>query len=113
MEESRDNLIPKENSSDEIIKVKKEVPQDNTGDLKMVPMFVDEKGKLHYSESTAYTTSARDNSNILIATRDPEVIRYAADSLSEEPKPKALGSHLIKHQPRLPTKEQIRQSLEA
>jgi hypothetical protein len=54
LEESRDKLIPKDNSSDEIIKIKKEVPQDNTGDLKMVPMFVDDKGKLHYSESTCW-----------------------------------------------------------
>ncbi len=41
------------------------------------------------------------------------MIMVSTDSLSEEPKSKALGSHLIKHQPRLPTNEEIRRSLEA
>jgi hypothetical protein len=63
----------------------------------MVPIFVDENGKLHYNESTAYTTSARDKSNILIATKNPEAIKSAEGSLGKEPKPKAHGSHLIKH----------------
>ncbi len=112
-EESKDKLNPKDNSSDETIKIKKEVPQDNTNDLKRIPIYIDENGKLHYNESTAYTTSVRDKSNILIATKDPEAIRSAEGSFGEAPKPKALGSHLIKHQPRLPTKEEIRQSLEA
>jgi hypothetical protein len=40
-EESKDKLNPKDNSSDETIKIKKEVPQDNTDDLKMVPIFRD------------------------------------------------------------------------
>jgi hypothetical protein len=78
----------------------------------MVPIFIDENDKVHY-ESTAYTTSTRDKSNILIAKKDPESIRSAADSISETSKLKALGSHLIKHQPRLPTKEEIRQYMDA
>ena len=53
LEESRDKLIPKDNSSDETIKVKKEVPQDNTSDLKLIPIFIDDNGKLHYDQSTA------------------------------------------------------------
>ncbi len=108
-EESKDNLNPKDNSSEEI---KQEVPQDDTEDLKMVPIYIDENDKVHY-ESMAYTTSTRDKSNILIAKKDPESIRSAADSINETARPKALGSHLIKHQSRLPTKEEIRQSLEA
>jgi hypothetical protein len=79
----------------------------------LIPIFIDDNGKVHYNQSTAYTTSARDKSNILIATKDPEAIRLGSNSLSEEPKPKALGSHLIKHQPRVPTSEEIRRSLEA
>ncbi len=106
-------MNPKDNSSDETIKIKKEVPQDNTDDLKMIPIFRDANGKLHYDESTAYTTSARDKSNILIAKKDPESMRSAEDSISETSRPKALGSHLIKHQPRLATNEEISQSLEA
>jgi hypothetical protein len=106
-------LNPKDKSSDETIKIKKEVSQDNTSDLELIPIFVDENGKLHYNESTAYTTSARDKSNILIATKDPEATRSAEGSLGEAPKSKALGSHLVKHKSRLPTKEEIRQSLEA
>jgi hypothetical protein len=73
----------------------------------MVPIFIDENDNVHY-ESTAYTTNTRDKSNILIAKKNPESIRSAADSIIETARPKALGSHLIKHQPRLPTKEEIR-----
>ncbi len=97
-EESKDNLNPKDNSSEEIIKIKQEAPQDDKKDLKIVPIFIDENDKVPY-ESTAYTTSTRDKSNILIAKKDPESIRSAADPLSETARPKALGSHLIKHQP--------------
>ncbi len=113
LEESRDKLISRDNSSDEIIKVEREVPQDNTSDLKLIPIYIDDNGKVHYNQSTAYTTSARDKSNILIATKNPEAIRSGANSLRTEPKPKALGSHLIKHQPRVPTNKEIRRSLEA
>jgi hypothetical protein len=87
-------LNPKDNSSKEIIRIKKEVPQDDTDDLKMVPIFIDENDEVHY-ESTSYTTSTRDKSNILIAKKDPESIRSAEDSISETSRPKALGSHLI------------------
>jgi hypothetical protein len=69
-------LNPKDNSSEEIIKIKKETSQDETEDLKMVPIFIDDNDKVHY-ESTAYTTSTRDKSNILIAKKDPESIRSA------------------------------------
>jgi hypothetical protein len=62
-EESKDKLNPKDKSSEEIIRIKKETLQDETEDLKMVPIFIDENDKVHY-ESTAYTTSTRDKSNI-------------------------------------------------
>ncbi len=91
-------MNPKDNSSEEIIRIKKEGSQDDTDDLKMAPIFIDENDKVHY-ESTAYTTSTRDKSNILIAKKDSESIRSPADSISETSRPKALGSHLIKHQP--------------
>ncbi len=58
--QSSDKLTSKDNSSDEVIKVKKEVEQDNTSDLKLVPIYIDENNKAHYNQSTAYTTSARD-----------------------------------------------------
>jgi hypothetical protein len=112
-EQSSDKLPPKDNSSDEVIKIKKEVEQDKTSELKLVPMYIDDNGKFHYNQSTAYTTSARDKSNILIATKDPEAIRSGVNAISTEPKPKALDSHLIKHQPRVPTNEEIRRSLES
>ncbi len=62
---------------------------------------------MHYEESTAYTTSTRDKSNILIVRKDPKSIRPAIDTSKETSKPKVLGAHLIKHQPRLPTGEEI------
>jgi hypothetical protein len=105
-ERSKDNLDLKDNSSEEIIRIKQEAPQDDKKDLKIVPIFIDENDKMHY-ESTAYTTSIHDKSNILIAKKDPQSLRSAADTLSETARPKALGAHLIKHQPRLPTKEEI------
>jgi hypothetical protein len=106
--EPRDKLIPKDKSFDGKIKVEKEVPQDKTSDLKLIPIFIDEYNKVHCNQSTAYTTSARDKSNILIVTKDSEAIKSATESSSEEPKSKALGSHLTKHQPRLPTTEEIK-----
>ncbi len=65
------------------------------------------------AESTAFTTSTRDKSNILIVKKDPKAIRSAADKISEATKPKVLGAHLIKHQPRLPTQEEISTVLNA
>ncbi len=67
---------------------------------------------MHY-ESTAYTTSTRDKSNILIVKKDPKSLRSAADTISEATRPKVLGAHLIKYQPRLPTKEEISLTLNA
>ncbi len=111
-ERSKDNLDRKDNSSEGITKIKQEASQDDKKDLKIVLIFIDENDKVHY-ESTAFTTSTRDKSNILIAKKDPQSIRSAADALSETARPKVLGAHLIKHQPRLPTREELRHSLEA
>ncbi len=111
-EESSDKLKSKDVNPDEIINIKREAPQSDKNDQKIVPIFINENDKVHY-ESTAYTTSTRDKSNILIAKKDPESIRSDSGTISEEAKPKALGAHLIKHQPRLATKEEIRLSLEA
>ena len=103
-EGSSDNV-----SSQEIIGIKQEVPQSDNTDLKIVPIFIDENDKVHY-ETTAYTTSTRDKSNILIAKKDQKAIRSES---SGEAKTKELCAHLIKHQPRLATQEEIRISLEA
>ncbi len=52
--QSSDKLTPKDNRSDEVIRVKKEVEQDNTSDyLKLVPIYIDENNKAYYSQSTA------------------------------------------------------------
>ncbi len=98
-----DNSNHKDNSSEEIIKIKQEADPDDKNDLKMVPIYIDENDKVHY-ESTAYTTNTRDKSNILIARKDPKSLRSAAEVLSGTTPQKSLCSHLIKHQPRVPTK---------
>jgi hypothetical protein len=94
-------------SSEDKIGIKKESPQDDGKALKLLPIYFDENDKMHYEETTAYTTSTRDKSNILIVKKDPKAIRSAADTIREATKPKVLCAHLIKHQPRLPTQEEI------
>ena len=69
----------------------------------MVPVYVDEHNKVHQQGTTAYTTNTRDNKNLLIATKNPKSIRPETASSSETARPKVLGAHLIRHQPRLIT----------
>ncbi len=111
-EESKDNLELEVSTLEDKIRVKLEAPQGDKKDLKMVPIYFDENDKVHY-ESTVYTTSTRDKSNILIVKKDSKSLRSAADTSRETAKPKVLGAHLIKHQPRLPTKEEISLTLNA
>jgi hypothetical protein len=109
----KDNLDVEASTQEETIMVKHETEQNQDKEivrlgqdkeLKLVPIYFDENYKVRYcDESTAYTTSNRDKSNILIVRKDPKSIRLAADTSKETPKPKALGAHLTKHQPRLPT----------
>ena len=116
-EESKDNLDVEASTQEETIMVKHETEQNQDKEivrlgqdkeLKLVPIYFDENDKARYcDESTAYTTSTRDKSNILIEKKDPKSIRPAADTNKEAPKQKALGAHLIKYQPRLPTGEEI------
>jgi hypothetical protein len=77
-ERSKDNLDRKDNSSERITRTKQEAPQDDKKDLKIVPIFIDENDKVHY-ESTTYTTSTRDKSNISIAKK--EEIRSVIDKI--------------------------------
>jgi hypothetical protein len=106
-EKSKDNLDLEVSSSEETIRVKLETQQNQINDLKIVPIYIDENDKVHYDKSTAFTTSPRDKSNILIVKKDPKSIRSAADTNKEATKPKVLGAHLVKHQPRLPTRDEI------
>ncbi len=106
-EKSKDNLDLEIISSEDKIGIKQEAPQGDKKELKMVPIYIDENDKMHYEGSTAYTTSTRDKSNILIVRKDPKSIRSAADTNRGAKKPRVLGAHLIKHQPRLPTGEEI------
>ena len=92
-EESKDNN-ELESSSEDKIGIKKEPPQDDGKALKLLPIYFDENDKMHYEETTAYTTSTRDKSNILIVTKDSKAIRSAADTVREVTKPKVLGAHL-------------------
>ena len=112
-DKSEDNLGLESSSSEDKIGIKREPPQDDGKALKLLPIYFDENDKMHYEETTAYTTSTRDKSNILIVKKDPKAIRSAADTIREETKPKILGAHLIKHLPRLPTQEEISTVLNA
>ncbi len=112
-EDPKDNKELKVISLEDKIGIKQEAPQGDKKELKIAPIYFDENDKVHYDESTAYTTSTRDKSNILIVRKDPKSIRSAADTSREASKPKALGAHLIKHQPRLPTREEISLVLKA
>ncbi len=106
-EKPKDNDKLEINSCEDKIGIKQEAPQGDERELKLVPIYFDANDKVHYDESTAYTTSTRDKSNISIVKKDPKAIRSAADTIREATKPKVLGAHLIKHQPRLPTQEEI------
>ncbi len=110
---STDDLHARDNSSLEITKVKKEVVSGEELKLKIVPVYVDENNKVHQQGTTAYTTNTRDNMNLLIATKDPKAIRSVLEASSGTATQKALGSHLIKHQPRVPTEEEITRALNA
>ena len=112
-EKSDNKMNASDNSSLEITKVKKEVVPDDNIKIKTVPVYVDEKGKVHQQGSSAYTTNTRDNTNLLIATKDPKAIRSAPETSSKTAPQKALGSHLVIHQPRVPTAEEIKRALEA
>jgi hypothetical protein len=116
VEEQSINKLPSEdNNSGDGIKIKKEDEQDKISEQQLVhqqrlsiigPKYVDDNGKFLYNQSNAYTTSARDKSNILIATKDPESIRSGMKEINTEPK-----AH-DKHQPREPTDEEVKRSLE-
>jgi hypothetical protein len=108
-----DNLHEGDDSSLEITEVKKETSSVIETKLKTVPIYIDENGKGHYEGTTAYTTNTRDKANLMIATKNPKSIRPEASSPNERDKPKVLGAHLIKHQPRLPTAAEIKVTLEA
>jgi hypothetical protein len=62
---------------------------------------------MYYEDTTAYTTSARDKSNILIVKKDPKAIRSEVDTITVATEAKVPCAHLIRHQPRLPTGEEI------
>jgi hypothetical protein len=108
-DKSEDNLGLEGSSSEDKINIKKEPPQDDGKALKLVPIYFDENDRVHYEETTAYTASTRDKSNILIVKKDPKAIRSAADTIREATKPKTLCAH----QPRLPTQEEISTVLNA
>ena len=112
-DKSEDKLVPEGSSSEDKIGIKKEAPPDDGKELKLLPIYFDENDKMHYEETTAYTTSTRDKSNILIVKKDAKATRSADDTIRGATEPKVLGAHLITHQPRLPTQDEINTVLNA
>jgi hypothetical protein len=107
-----DKMDSSDNNSAEIIRVKQEVALEDNKSLKIVPIYVDENGNAGHLGTTAYTTNTRDKSNILIVKKDVRAIRSSDESASGALPPKALCSHLVKHQPREPTSNEITHVLE-